>query len=186
MVEMIIDLLARHHAASLADHRPQDAFLAVTHVRDVLIPLKERKAKVALWSKAVQFLEDNESRVRAEIQQIEGEDYRVWRWLPPSMAYSPAKNLSLASNGPGAAAAAEDVAIDESASAASTSAGVAQRPKVRSDHTIDYNLILSIEIPNNLLDAKGLARTSIQHGEQWCQCAAAVSVDSVPQDPQHV
>ena len=84
LVEKIIDLLARHQSTTLAAGRPQDAFLAVTHVRDVLIPLKERKTKQKLWAKAVQFLEDNESRVRPEMQQIEGEDFRVWRWLPPS------------------------------------------------------------------------------------------------------
>lgn len=94
MVEMIIDTLARHHAAMLAERRPSEAFLAVTHVRDELIPLKERKAKLKLWNKAVQFLEDNESRVRPEIQQIEGEDYRVWRWLPPTTALSPGKSMA--------------------------------------------------------------------------------------------
>lgn len=92
MVEMIIDLLARHQASMVVERRPHDAFLAVTHVRDVLIPLKERKSKMKLWNKAVQFLEDNESRVRPEIQQIEGEDFRVWRWLPPSTTFSPKKS----------------------------------------------------------------------------------------------
>lgn len=91
MVEMIIDLLARHQASMVVERRPHDAYLAVTHVRDVLIPLKERKSKLKLWNKAVQFLEDNESRVRPEIQQIEGEDFRVWRWLPPNTAFSPGK-----------------------------------------------------------------------------------------------
>lgn len=94
MVEMIIDLLARHQAAMIADRRPHDAFLAVTHVRDVLIPLKERKSKQKLWNKAVQFLEDNESRVRPEIQQIEGEDFRVWRWLPPTTAFPSSKTAA--------------------------------------------------------------------------------------------
>lgn len=94
MVEMIIDLLARHQSAMVADRRPQEAYLAVTHVRDVLIPLKERKSKQKLWNKAVQFLEDNESRVRPEIQQIEGEDFRVWRWLPPTTTFSPGKPSS--------------------------------------------------------------------------------------------
>ena len=88
MVEMIIDLLARHQSAMQSERRPQDAYLAVTHVRDVLIPLKERKTKIKLWNKAVQFLEENESRVRPEIQQVEGEDFRVWRWLPPSTTFS--------------------------------------------------------------------------------------------------
>lgn len=89
-VEMIIDLLARHHATCLAENRADDAFLAVNHVRDVLIPIKEKMAKLKLWNKAVQFLEENESRVRPDVQQIQGEDLKVWRWLPPS-ACSPAK-----------------------------------------------------------------------------------------------
>jgi len=90
IVEMIIDLLARHHATCLAENRGDDAFLAVDHVRDVLIPIKEKMAKLKLWNKAVQFLEANESRVRPDIREIQGDNLKVWRWLPPS-ACSPAK-----------------------------------------------------------------------------------------------
>ena len=46
--------------------------------------LQERKSKLKMWHRAAQFLEENESRVRTESQQIEGDDYPVWRWLPPS------------------------------------------------------------------------------------------------------
>ena len=91
MVEKIIDLLTRHQASMVVECRPHDAFLVVTHVRDILIPLRERKSKLKLWKKAVEFLEDNESRVRPQIQRIEGEDFRVWRWLPPSAIFSPGK-----------------------------------------------------------------------------------------------
>ncbi len=118
MVEMIIDLLARHQAAMMAERRPHDAFLAVTHVRDVLIPLKERKSKLKLWNKAVQFLEENESRVRPEIQQIEGEDFRVWRWLPPSTAFSPGKPTQNADQ------------TDDAATTSSVTNNPTPRPKV--------------------------------------------------------
>lgn len=127
LVERIIDLLSRHQSVMLSNGRPQDAFLAVTHVRDVLIPLKERKAKQKLWNKAVQFLEDNESRVRPEIQQIEGEDFRVWRWLPPSTAGaypssgSPTRSSSFA----------DPAGDDASAGGASgLASSVSPRPKV--------------------------------------------------------
>lgn len=90
IVEMIIDLLARHHATCLAENRADDAFLVVNHVRDVLIPIKEKMAKLKLWNKAVQFLEENESRVKPDVQHIQGDDLQVWRWLPPS-ACSPTK-----------------------------------------------------------------------------------------------
>ena len=119
MVKTIIDLLARNHASKMADRRPQDAFLAVIHVRDSIIPLEDRKSKLKLWNKAVQYLEDNESRVRAEMQQIEGEDYRVWRWLPPSMMYG---NQGLVSS------ASVDHSVDETGPGVSTVS--AQRPKV--------------------------------------------------------
>lgn len=94
LVENIIDVLCRH-AASIADRRTQEPYLAVTHVRDVLIPLKERKTKTKVWTKAVQFLEEHESRIRCEVQQIEGEDYRVWRWLPSSTNYQGTKDAAL-------------------------------------------------------------------------------------------
>ncbi len=99
VVEKIIDLLARHQSDMVANDKPEEAFLAVNHVRDLLIPLKERKSKQPLWNQAVQFLEESESRVRAEIQQIKGEDFRVWRWLPPSSAaYSSSNSPSAASS----------------------------------------------------------------------------------------
>lgn len=34
-----------------------------------------------IWEDAVQFLEQNDSRVRSEVQNVAGEDCRVWRWL---------------------------------------------------------------------------------------------------------
>lgn len=35
----------------------------------------------SVWNKAVSYLEENESRVRTEVQQVLGEEFRVWRWL---------------------------------------------------------------------------------------------------------
>lgn len=35
-----------------------------------------------LWEKAVKFLDENESRIRREVQQVAGEEFHVWRWLP--------------------------------------------------------------------------------------------------------
>ena len=87
MVKKIIVRLAQHHASKMADRRPQDAFMAIEHVRDSIIPLEDRDSKSKLWNKAVQYIEDKESRIRAEMQQIEGEDHRVWRWLAPSITY---------------------------------------------------------------------------------------------------
>jgi hypothetical protein len=60
------------------------AYLAVTQVRDFLIPLKEQKPNAKLRDKAVQ------SPVRPEIQPIEGEDLHVGhRWV-----FSPDKSTA--------------------------------------------------------------------------------------------
>jgi hypothetical protein len=79
MAGMMIDLLARHQTSMHV------AYLAVTQVRDFLIPLKGQKSNPKLRDiKAVQ------SPVRPEIQLIEGEDLHVGnRW-----AFSPDKSTA--------------------------------------------------------------------------------------------
>lgn len=80
LVESIIDLLQAHSQ----NCGERDTFLGVDHVRDQLIPPHQRYSMAKLWDSAVSYLERNDSRVRSEIQQIAGEDCRVWRWLPPT------------------------------------------------------------------------------------------------------
>uniref|UniRef100_A0A023G3Q1 LEM domain-containing protein n=1 Tax=Amblyomma triste TaxID=251400 RepID=A0A023G3Q1_AMBTT len=77
--------LAEKITAVLKEHAEQpdcrEPFLAQVHVRDMLISPSQRKELSNLWQSAVAFLERNESRLRMERQQIEGESYLVWRWL---------------------------------------------------------------------------------------------------------
>jgi len=77
MVESIIDILSTHQQSSARDN-----YLAISHVRDQLIPPQQRDKMEAIWEKAVAYLEANDSRVRTEVQQVLGEEFRVWRWLP--------------------------------------------------------------------------------------------------------
>ncbi|XP_046668747.1 inner nuclear membrane protein Man1 [Homalodisca vitripennis] len=77
MVESIIDILSSHQQSSAGDN-----YLAISHVRDQLIPPQQRDKMASVWNKAVAYLEENESRVRTEVQQVLGEEFRVWRWLP--------------------------------------------------------------------------------------------------------
>lgn len=35
----------------------------------------------AAWKKALQFIDENESRIRTEVQVVKGESYEVWRWI---------------------------------------------------------------------------------------------------------
>jgi len=40
-------------------------------------------AKSKIWAEVEQYFSESESRVRSEIQQIDGEDFQVWRWVQP-------------------------------------------------------------------------------------------------------
>lgn len=33
------------------------------------------------WLNAVEFINENESRVRTEVQVVQGEPFDVWRWI---------------------------------------------------------------------------------------------------------
>eukprot|EP00794_Sanderia_malayensis_P007490 gene7490-8321_t len=79
-VERIIETLRRHNDACKHD-KELPAFLPIPHVRDMLIPPRERNAKLRAWKKAVDFLSSTDSRIRVETQRIAGEDFEVWRWI---------------------------------------------------------------------------------------------------------
>ncbi|KAL6255390.1 hypothetical protein P5V15_013727 [Pogonomyrmex californicus] len=82
LVSEIINIVETHHQNASTQPGVQESFLAINHVRDNLIPPKDRKRMVNLWEKAVKFLDENESRIRREVQQVAGEEFHVWRWLP--------------------------------------------------------------------------------------------------------
>ncbi|KAK0076645.1 hypothetical protein PV325_005059 [Microctonus aethiopoides] len=84
LVSDILNMVELHHqnAATTSPGGTQESYVAINHVRDNLIPPKDRKKMSALWEKAVKFLDENESRIRREVQQVSGEEFRVWRWLP--------------------------------------------------------------------------------------------------------
>ncbi|XP_034941476.1 inner nuclear membrane protein Man1 [Chelonus insularis] len=84
LVSEIISMVELHHqsATSTSPGGSQDPYLAINHVRDNLIPPKDRKKMLGVWDRAVKFLDENESRIRREVQQVAGEEFQVWRWLP--------------------------------------------------------------------------------------------------------
>lgn len=65
LVSEIINIVETHHQNMSVTMQPggiQESFLAINHVRDNLIPPKDRKKMSSLWEKAVKFLDENESR----------------------------------------------------------------------------------------------------------------------------
>ncbi|KAG5313738.1 MAN1 protein, partial [Acromyrmex insinuator] len=96
LVSDIISIVETHHQNASTQPGAQESFLAINHVRDNLIPPKDRKRMTSLWEKAVKFLDENESRIRREVQQVAGEEFHVWRWLPNNaLNKSPAQNAAL-------------------------------------------------------------------------------------------
>ncbi|KAF6213763.1 hypothetical protein GE061_011485 [Apolygus lucorum] len=61
-----------------------DSFVPISHVRDQLIPLKDRQKMKRLWEDALKLLE-TDSRLRREVQEVEGEHFMVWRWLAANL-----------------------------------------------------------------------------------------------------
>ncbi|KAJ8733094.1 hypothetical protein PYW08_001392 [Mythimna loreyi] len=77
MVEQIIDVISQETEDS------GEPYISVDHVRDTLISPQNREKMASVWDAAVKFIQRNESRVRMEVQSVDGEDCRVWRWISP-------------------------------------------------------------------------------------------------------
>lgn len=77
MVEQIIDVISQETEDS------GEPYISVDHVRDTLISPPNREKMSSIWDAAVKFIQKNESRVRMEVQSVDGEDCRVWRWISP-------------------------------------------------------------------------------------------------------
>uniref|UniRef100_A0A803TVT8 Inner nuclear membrane protein Man1 n=1 Tax=Anolis carolinensis TaxID=28377 RepID=A0A803TVT8_ANOCA len=83
MVVKIIDVL-RTHSEACQENKDLQPYMPIPHVRDSLIPPQDRKKMKKVWTRAVDFLAANESRVRTETRRIGGADFLVWRWIQPS------------------------------------------------------------------------------------------------------
>lgn len=64
LVSEIISMVEINHQNSVTSSPggSQESYLAINHVRDNLIPPKNRKKMANTWEKAVKFLDENESR----------------------------------------------------------------------------------------------------------------------------
>ncbi|XP_063810919.1 LEM domain-containing protein 2 [Pseudophryne corroboree] len=86
MVEKIIDAV-KYHYKDWTLGIEQNAYVGILHVRDTLIMPQDRKRLKKVWDRAVQFIEDNESRLRTESQRVAGADLRAWRWTHSRSEY---------------------------------------------------------------------------------------------------
>ncbi|CAF2015825.1 unnamed protein product [Rotaria magnacalcarata] len=87
-IEKIINLLEAQYEEHLLDSEVKP-WLAVSHIRDMLIEPQDRKRLKTLWERANKQISEHESRIRAETQLIHGEEFNVWRWIQPRSPTSP-------------------------------------------------------------------------------------------------
>ena len=85
MVVKIIDVL-RSHSEACSENKDLQPYMTILHVHDSLIPAQDRRKMRKVWSRAVDFLAANESRVRTETRRIGGAEFLVWKWMQPSAA----------------------------------------------------------------------------------------------------
>lgn len=81
-VGKILELLEEQYEQHNQDSETQP-WLAISHIKDMLIPAADRKKMKNLWERARKQISESESRIRAETQLIHGEEYEVWRWIQP-------------------------------------------------------------------------------------------------------
>jgi membrane protein Man1 len=100
LVEQVLSILFHQHQMIVREGKPGTTFLAIDHIRDQLIAPSDRKRKAAVWAKVVQYIRNQESRVREDIQHIFGEEFRVWQWLP-DIPWSPVSSPGRSNVTPG-------------------------------------------------------------------------------------
>jgi len=88
LIEKIFTLLEDQYEEHLRNPEIKP-WLAITHIRDTLIPVQDRKRLRPIWERAEKQISTSESRVRSESQLIHGEEYDVWRWVQPPRSPSP-------------------------------------------------------------------------------------------------
>lgn len=79
--ELMFELVEKSTELLQSPDEPQS--LAVLHIRDMLLDPQQRKQAFyqRVWEKTVQFIENNESRIKSSLENIDGEDYKTWKWV---------------------------------------------------------------------------------------------------------
>lgn len=79
--QLLFDLVEKSLELLQSPDEPQS--LPILHVRDSLLDPQQRKLPYyqKVWDGVVNFIETNESRVKSSLENIDGEDYKTWKWI---------------------------------------------------------------------------------------------------------
>merc|ERR1719481_598323 len=76
MFALVEKVLALLHEKYLNKEGVSPTYLAIDHIRDQLIQPQDRDKSAKVWAKVVLYIRNKESRVREEVQHIQGEEFR--------------------------------------------------------------------------------------------------------------
>ena len=79
--DLVYDLVEKSLELLQSPDNPQS--MPVLHIRDTLLTPSERKTSKnkKIWNKVVKHIESTESRVKVDMENIEGDDYKTWKWV---------------------------------------------------------------------------------------------------------
>lgn len=88
----VVDHIIREICSTLMEravHDKDNNAVVVNHLRDKIIEPSKRSELSSAWNEAISYLEQNDSRIHFGIENINGEDFKVTRWIDD------VKNLSM-------------------------------------------------------------------------------------------
>lgn len=79
--ELLFELVEKSIELLQSPDEPQS--LPILHIRDMLLNPQQRKSSyyIRIWDQVVHFIENNESRIKSSLENIDGEDYKTWKWV---------------------------------------------------------------------------------------------------------
>lgn len=80
----VVDHIIREICSTLMERTIQDKdnnAVVVNHLRDKIIEPSKRAELSSAWQEAISYLEQNDSRIHFGIETINGEDFKVIRWI---------------------------------------------------------------------------------------------------------
>lgn len=92
-----VDQIIREICSTLMEKTMQDKennAVVMNHLRDKIIEPSKRSEYAWAWQEAINYLEQNDSRIHFGIETINGEDFKVIRWIDD------VKNLSIPGSSP--------------------------------------------------------------------------------------
>lgn len=92
-VNILISEIIQAVSQAASEPSEEGGVVVVNHLRDRLIPVDNRKRLEWAWVEALQFLEQNESRIQFEVGNRAGEDFKMMRWIDTALLPSSGRSV---------------------------------------------------------------------------------------------